>query len=105
MKKRLLSKRLEKLILLQHESLDFIEFKIACLLLTLLSYENDDESLVILLDDLLFGIEKYLDNGKRIAFTEGISIDQIEIERAINRLTKLKIIQSKKLYRNQYKIF
>jgi hypothetical protein len=103
MKKKLLSKRLENLILLQHESLNFVEFKTACLLLTLLSYEN--EPLVILIDDLLFGIEKYLDNGKRIPITEGISGDQIEIERAINRLTKLKIIETKRLYQNQYKIF
>lgn len=104
MKKKLLNKRLEKLILIQHDYLSCLEFKLACLLLTLLSLE-DSESLIVLVDDLLFGIEHYLDNGKRIRYTEGVSADEIEIEEAIRRLTKLKIIESKRMYSNQFKIF
>lgn len=104
MKKKLLTNRLEKLILIQHDYLSCLEFKLACLLLTLLNLEGSD-SLIVLVDDLLFGIEHYLVDGKRIRYTEGVSADEIEIEEAIKRLTKLKIIQSKRLYQNQYKIF
>lgn len=105
MKKMSLSKRMEKLILLESPSLNDMDFRIATVILTLLGLEPQNNYLDLQVDDLIFGIDKFTDSGKRIVVMEGTGFDEDKLISSLNRLNKRSIIGSQKVDRNIFRVF
>ena len=105
MKKKSLDKRLEKLVLLKSPYLKDIDFRIACVILILLKYEKTNQHFDLLIDDLIWGIDKFTADGKRIVVSEGFGLDEDEVVRSIKRLTRKKIIGAQRLDQNTIRVF
>jgi hypothetical protein len=105
MKKRLLSKRMERLVLLESPYLSEIDFRVATIILTLLGRKSDNEYFDLLIDDLVFGIDKFTDDGKRVIVMEETGFDEDKIISSIKRLSKKSIVGSQLIGRNTYRVF
>lgn len=100
-----LNKRMEKLILLESPYLKETDFRVATIILTLLGYESQNQYLDLLIDDLIFGIDKFTDSGKRIVVMEGTGFDEDKLINSLKRLNKKSIIGSQRMGRNIFRVF
>ncbi len=105
MKKMSLDKRLEKLVLLDSPYLKDVDFRVASVILILLKYEKVNQYFDLLIDDLIWGIDKFISDGKRIVISEGFGFDEVKIINSIKRLTKKRIIGSQRIDRNIFRVF
>jgi hypothetical protein len=96
---------MEKLVLLESPYLNEIDFRIATVILTLLGHESKNQYLDLLIDDLIFGIDKFTDGGKRTVVMEGTGFDEDKLISSLKRLNKKSIIGSQKMSRNIFRVF